>query len=110
MSSDGLASDIGVRLTQVAVTAGGGLLDVRFQVIDPEKAAALHDSSTPPAVVDAASGVVASSLFMGHSHNDPFHAGQTYYYVFENPGNVIQRGNAVNVLLGSVEVDDVDVK
>ena len=47
---------------------------------------------------------------MGHSHSDPFKAGLTYYYVFENPGSVIQRGGTVSVLLGGLELDNVEVR
>ena len=105
-----LASRVGVRITQVAVTGGGGLLDLRVLVLDAERASALHDQSTPPAVVDEATGVVASDLLMGHAHSDPFQAGLTYYFVFENPGNVIQRGGTVSVLLGDAEVDHIQVR
>ncbi len=105
-----LADRIGVRITHVAVTGGGGLLDLRVQVLDPDKAAALHDPANPSALVDATTGIVASSLLMGHSHSDPFKAGVTYYYVFENPGNVIRRGGTVSVLLGDTEIDDVPVQ
>src|SRR5262245_464958 len=46
ISASELPDRLGVRLTRVAVTGGGGLLDLRFQVLDPEKAAAIHDPET----------------------------------------------------------------
>jgi len=109
VSDSGLVDQSGVRITQVAVTGGGGLIDVRFRVVDPEKADAIHDEATPPALVDAETGVVVDQLLMGHKHSDPFQAGQTYYLIFENPLNLVQHGSKVSVLLGDAQVDGVEV-
>jgi len=110
VSSAGLVDRSGVKLTQVAVTGAGGLIDLRYQVIDPNKAAGLHDPATPPAVVDEQTGVVAHDLLMGHSHTAPFVFGETYYLVFDNPGNLVQRGAYVTILLGGVQVEHVLVR
>ena len=52
VSAAGLLERSGVRVVRVAATGGGGLLDLRYQVVDPGKAAAIHDAETPPALVD----------------------------------------------------------
>ena len=106
----GLAEASGVQIVYVALTGGGGLIDLRYQVIDPDKANAVHDENNPPTIVDNATGVVVNSLLMGHSHTGTFTAGQTYYMIFENPGNIVQSGNKVSVFLGNAEVDDIIVK
>ncbi len=110
VSDAGLVERSGVRIVLVAVTGGGGLIDLRYQVIDPDKAAALHNDATPPILVDQTTGVVVNSLLMGHSHSGSYQAGQTYYLIFENPGNLVQSGGKVSVLLGDAEVDDVNVR
>ncbi len=110
VSDLGLIDNTGIRLTQVAISGGGGLIDLRFQVINPDKAASLHDGNTPPMLIDEASGLVVSNLLMGHSHEQGFQAGVTYYLIFENPGNLVQRGGTVSVLLGPAEVDHVAVR
>ena len=110
VSAAGLADRSGVKITQVAVTGGGGLVDLRFQVIDPDKANALHDAATPPAVVDEHTGLVVHDLLMSHSHTGAFKPGVTYYYVFNNPGEFVQRGARVVVLLGSAQVEHVKVQ
>lgn len=110
VSAAGLADRSGVKITQVAVTGGGGLVDLRFQVIDPDKANALHDAATPPAVVDERTGLVVHDLLMSHSHTGAFKPGVTYYYVFNNPGNIVQRGARVVVLLGNAQVEHVKVQ
>ena len=110
VTDEGLVEKSGVRIVYVAVTGGGGLIDLRYQVVDPDKANAVHDEKNPPTLVDEATGLVVNQLLMGHSHTGTFNAGQTYYMIFENPGNIVQSGNTVSVLLGNAEVDHVTVK
>jgi hypothetical protein len=106
----GLTERSGVQIVQVAVTGGGGLIDLRYQVVDPDKANALHDEATPPVIIDESTGLVVDQLLMGHSHTGSYQAGSTYYLVFENPGNLVQSGAKVSVLLGNAEVDHVAVQ
>src|SRR3954470_8119129 len=47
-----LAARAGVRIVRVSTTGAGGLLDLRYQVVDPQKAGGLHDADKPPALVD----------------------------------------------------------
>jgi hypothetical protein len=98
----------GVRIAHVTLSAGGGLLDVRYQVVDPDKAVVLHE--TRPELVDETTNVVVDRLFMGHQHGGVFHAGQTYFFLFENPGNLVQRGSSVTVVLGRVRLPHVPVE
>lgn len=110
VSASGLVERSGVKITQVAVTGDGGLVDLRFTVVDPNKAAALHDPTHPPAVVDQRTGLVVKDLLMSHAHTAPFKAGVTYYLVFNNPGNWVHRGDKVAVLLGNARVENVTVR
>jgi hypothetical protein len=109
VSKAGLAERSGVKLTRVAMTGAGGLVDLRYQVLDPDRANTLHDKATPPALVDEQTGLVVNQLFMGHSHHGSYKTGVTYYLVFENPGNWVHRGSEVTVLLGNAQVEHVKV-
>ncbi|UQX88813.1 hypothetical protein M6D93_02140 [Jatrophihabitans telluris] len=110
VTTAGLADRSGVRITRVDVTGGGGLIDLRYQVLDPDRAAALHDTATPPALVDETSGLVVHQLFMDHAHSGPYKQGVTYYYLFNDPGNWVHRGSRVTVLLGNAQVEHITVK
>ena len=110
VSASGLAERSGVRLVRVAVTAGGGLLDLRYQVIDPNKAAAVHEARTPPAIADERTGLVLNRLLMGHAHQGQLKPAVSYYLIFENTGNWVRRGSEVTVLLGNAQVEHVVVK
>ncbi|HKE71756.1 MAG TPA: hypothetical protein VKB55_21035 [Nocardioidaceae bacterium] len=109
VSTAALERKLGIRLTQVAVTGGGGLVDLRFQVLDPELAGSIHEAETPPALVEESSGVFLGNLLMGHSHSGPFKQAQTYYLIFVNDGNWVHRGDRVTVLLGGYQVGHVPV-
>ena len=110
VSAAGLAERSGVRLVRVAVTAGGGLLDLRYQVVDPSKAVTVHEAGTPPAIIDERTGLVLNRLLMGHAHQGPLKPAVSYYLVFENTGNWVNHGSEVTVLLGDAEVEHVVVK
>jgi hypothetical protein len=109
VSAAGLGQRSGVQITQVAVTGGGGLVDLRFKVLDPAKAHALHEPGTPPAIVDEKTGLVLNQLLMGHAHSGEYRLAATYYLVFENTGNWVHRGSRITVLLGNAQVEHVVV-
>lgn len=110
VSASGLAERSGVRLVRVAVTGGGGLLDLRYQVVDPSKAVTVHESRTPPAIIDEGTGLVLSRLLMGHAHQGELKPAVGYYLIFENTGNWVHRGSEVTILLGDAQVEHVIVK
>jgi hypothetical protein len=110
VSASGLAEHSGVRLVRVAVTGGGGLLDLRYQVVDPNKALTVHEAKTPPAIIDERTGLVLNRLLMGHAHQGQLKPAVSYYLVFENTGDWVHRGSQVTVLLGDAEVEHVVVK
>ena len=110
VSASDLAERSGVRLIRVAVTGGGGLLDLRYQVVDPNKAVTVHEAQTPPAIIDERTGLVLNRLLMGHAHHGQLKPAVSYYLVFENTGNWVHRGSEVTVLLGRAQVEHVVVE
>jgi hypothetical protein len=110
VSPAGLVERSGVRVVRVAVSGDGGLVDLRYLVVDSEKADAVHNSRTPPLVIDERTGGVVSQLLMGHIHNSRPKVGLTYYLIFENPGHVLRRGGRVTVELGNARLPHVPVQ
>ena len=108
VSAAALEQKNGVRITHVAITGAGGLVDVRYQVVDADKAAVIHEIA--PVLVDETTGAVVDQLFMGHQHRGVMHAGQTYYLIFQNPGNLLQRGTRVTAVLGGLRVPHINVQ
>ena len=100
----------GLRVTLVAVTGQGGLIDFRYQVIDPDKAVITHDPKRPPTLVDEATGQTYNTPWMQHPHSGDFTPGVTYYLVLVNPQGGIKPGSVVSVVIGDFRLEHVRVK
>ena len=110
VSAAGLVQVSGVEVTRVAVSGGGGLIDVRYRVIDSDKAVSVHAPANPPLVLDQRSGAIVNQLLMGHLHHGRPREGVTYYLIFNNPGDVIRRGSRVSIQLGGARVEGIPVQ
>jgi hypothetical protein len=100
----------GLRLVRVAVTAGGGMIDLRLKVLDPDKAMIVHERSNPPTVIDEATGQAINRPWMEHSRGHHLHHDATYYQLLLNPGRVIKRGSHVTLVVGEVKLQHVTVQ
>jgi hypothetical protein len=100
----------GVRITQVGVTADGGLVDFRYIVLDPDKALAmLQDEKTLPTLVTEESGaIVNSAALMAHKHE--LVAGRTYFLLYRNTKGAIKSGTPVTVKIGELRLEHVVAK
>lgn len=106
ISNDALEQQYGIRLTLVGVTAAGGMVDVRYRVVDPVKAAQL---------VDEEEGGIMPMVYVGngdvmlmpdmHMREQRLVAGRVYYSLIPNAQNVVKRGTVVTVVFGDVAVE-----
>ena len=99
----------GVRPVHVALTGGGGLVDVRYQVVDAEKATAAHDPKRPPSLIDEASGKPVDQTWMGHSHAQAFHSGTSYFELLINSRGRLERGSEVTLVFGDARLEHLRV-
>jgi hypothetical protein len=94
-----LEDEFGIRVTLVAVTADGGLVDLRFTVLDRTKAEhVMHDATTMPALYVERSGRL---LTASHplAHKVTVLDGATYFLLYANSGGAIQGGTPVSVVI-----------
>jgi hypothetical protein len=108
VSAAGLVERSGVRVIHVAVTGDGGLVDLRYQVVDADRAQQLHD--LPPLLIDEATGGVVMRPWMGHAHTTAFKQGVSYFVLFENSGDLLRPGGRVTVQLGDARLTHVPVQ
>jgi hypothetical protein len=104
------AEETGVQVVRVALTGGGGIVDLRYQVIDPNKAQVVHDDT--PVLVDEETNEVIDTFFMGHRHsgrNRP-KAGVTYPLLYVNERGLIEQGRTVSVVIGDSRLQHVAVR
>jgi hypothetical protein len=104
----GLVERSGVRVVRVNTTGDGGLLDLRFQVVDADRAQTVHDAQ--PIMIDESTGAIIKDLFMGHMHSGPQKVGITYYLIYNNPGTIVHKGSLVTVQLGDARLPHVRVQ
>ena len=97
----------GIRVTQVAVTADGGLVELRFVVLDSEKASAMMNSvnNLPVMHPDGTNLLVNSAAQM--SEHSVLTAGQTYFLLYRNTSGVVKRGASLTIAFGDLHIDHV---
>ena len=107
----------GVKVSGVRLTAAGYMLDFRYTIKDPEKAAPLVTRKIKPFLVDSESGaelIVPTPPKVGalrsNSRNALPIADRCYFILFANPGGLVKQGNRVSVVIGDFRVDDLIVE
>jgi hypothetical protein len=100
----------GVRIAQVALIADNGLIDLRYTVIDPDKAALMTDSLENLPVIVAANGAALDQRGAGHRHGQNLQAGTTYFLLYTNTKNALRPGDKVIVRVGDLHMDNVPVR
>ena len=97
----------GVRVTQVAVTADGGLVELRFIALDADKASELMSNvdNLPVMRPDGTSLVVNSAAQM--SEHSVLTAGQTYFLLYRDTSGTVKRGSSLSIQFGDLHIDHV---
>jgi hypothetical protein len=108
--SPAIEAKFGIRLSLVAVTAGGGMIQIQYQILDSAKASAVHDATIAPFVVDANGVKYADPGMVGHTHvgNDKA-AGTTDYILLANARGGVRSGSKVTIKVGDLELRSVRV-
>jgi hypothetical protein len=100
----------GIRITNVAITANGGLIDLRFQVINPDKALGLLDPDDFPVLIDDMTGKILDKGGAHGGHAKSFKAGRTYYFLYQNNGSLLKTGSRITIQVGDVKLEHVIVR
>lgn len=103
----------GIRILSVRPTAAGQMLDLRFQVIDPEKAKPVLDKNKKTILVDQKSGKtlpvpVTKSGSMRQTTLKP-EPNRVYFTLFANPGGVVKENSLVTLIIGDLKKSDIIV-
>ncbi|MBP1705259.1 MAG: hypothetical protein H6Q36_998 [Chloroflexi bacterium] len=110
VSAADMEQEYGIRVGLIGVTADGGLVDVRFTVVDSDKAGhILHDQATLPELLVETSGAVLRAP-QPHAHKLTLADGATYFLLFPNSGGVIQAGTPVSFVIDAIRLEAVDAQ
>lgn len=100
----------GVRIVRVVLAAAGGVVDVHYQVLDSDKALALHDAARPPVVIHEASGALLDQPFHAHVSAARHRVGGLYRLQVLNVGGAVDLGDTVAIVVGDARLDHVVVE
>lgn len=103
----------GVEVMYVRQASAGYMLEFRYKVLDPVKAAPLFDRQTKPVLFHEESGaqlIVPTPPTTGALRNsNPPLVGHTYWMFFANPGKYVKSGQHVTVVIGDFRAEGVEV-
>jgi propanediol utilization protein len=95
----------GIRVTQVGVSAAGGMVDLRYVVLDPLKAHRVGSSKSDSTVLIVERNgrqLVTSGVVMHHRTN--VLRGQGMFILFRNDYGTVRPGDYVTLVVGKAEL------
>jgi len=105
----------GIQITTLRLSARGAMIDFRYKVLDPVKAAELANPELHPVLTEEATG------FELHVPNTPkagplrqsaeqLEAGKIYWMFFSNLSRAIKSGSQVTVTIGDFKVEHLTIE
>ena len=105
LSPEQFEEETGVRVTLIAVTAGGGMVDCRIKVMDAEKASQLFANPENKPILIAEDGETRLSPPSEMEFDVDLEEGRAYFTLYGNPNQVIKRGSPVTVVIGDYRLE-----
>lgn len=104
----------GVEVVSLRRTTAGRMLDFRFRVVDPEKAAPVLLRSTPAYLVHQATGAKMGipETKAGRMRQNTLkpEKGRTYFMLFNAAGREVSSGDKVTVVIGEHRFENLTVQ
>ena len=107
--------DPGIRVESLRLTAADYMLDLRYRVTDPERAAPFFSRRTELQLVDPVSGArlaVPNTPKLGRlrqvARKDM--PDRSYFVLFANPGRFLKAGSQVNLVAGDIHIAQLTVE
>ncbi|WP_024288502.1 hypothetical protein [Cellulomonas sp. KRMCY2] len=109
VTADEMAARYGIDVNLIGVTAAGGLIEFRYQVVDPDKAVRMiHDPDLLPVLVieDTDETLVISTPH----HTSELELGGTYFFLLANAHNAVHEGSLVTLVMGDARTEHIAVQ
>jgi len=107
--------DPGIRVESLRLTAADYMLDLRYRITDPERAAAFFSRKTELQLVDPVSGArlaVPNTPKLGRlrqvARKDM--PDRSYFMLFANPGRYLKAGSQVTLVAGDTRISHLTVE
>ena len=104
----------GVEILAIRLTASDHMIDFRYKVLDPEKAAPIFKRENKPYLMHSTTGKVLSVPAPAKTGplrtSDPPKAGRSYWMFFGNGPGLIKKGDLVTVIIGDFRAEKLVVE
>ena len=121
LASSSLAAEVetklGIHVAGLHLSAHGYVIDLRYRVLDPEKAAPLLDGKKKVYLLDeehsAKLGVPESPVIGGMrqtSRNHVIYTDRDYFILFVNPGHAVRTGDTLKLAVDNRTVAELKVE
>ena len=108
VDAQGMAARYGIDVNLLAVTAAGGMIQLRYQVVDPDKAdRVVHEPSLAPVLIIEETGETIIMNSPPHHHGSEMELGGTYFFLMANANNAIHQGTLVTLLIGDARLEHI---
>lgn len=109
-----VAEEIGISVQSIHLTSAGYVLDMRYRVLDIEKAMAMVGRQAKPYVVVEKSGIklaVPVSYKLGPLRQSTTHPedDRIYFTFFANPGRHVESGDSIRLVVGEYTTEPIVV-
>ena len=105
----------GIKIERIHPSAGGLMLDMRYRLVDVEKAKLVIKRGAQIYLVDQSSGAklpVPDMAKVGKllQHPDQGEHGKIYWVFFNNPGAMVKPGDKVTLVIDEIRIKDILVE
>ena len=105
----------GIQVAGIRLSMGNSIVDLRYKILDPDKAAQLGNGKTPAYIIDRATGkklVMPTPPKEGAfpPTSQKLLPGKTYFSMVSNQGGVLKSGSQVTVVIGGSEATDLTLE
>jgi hypothetical protein len=107
-SSERIEQKYGIRIERVSLIASGGIVELKYQILDSDAADALHDDDKQdfPHIV-ANRTVIETPTF--HHHGGEVVAGRELSILYTNAKGAVRTGETVSIEIGDEQLSHVPV-
>ncbi|MBL8324623.1 MAG: hypothetical protein JNJ89_06650 [Rubrivivax sp.] len=112
------APTYGIEFLDTRLSAAGSLVDLRYRVLDADKAAPLLDRKVRPVLVQVGTGKrfyvpqppIVGALRQTVRAANPPQVGRTYFMLFANPDRTLKGGDALALFIGEQRVGEFRIQ
>lgn len=106
-----LEEQYGIHVYLIAVTANGGMVDVRLNFVDAEKAKSLLETSDfSPHLLVTDSNVILEPSKNERDQEVKFRENNNFFLLYPNSKDAVKSGSSVRIVFGSIQTKPISVK